>query len=261
MTTQTVNFTDRKRITRNDARIRLHQEGDTYTFTAQLQLKPYKLPGSAKVYVEAYYQWRTKRFSYGTVENIQEPTDRSLREFGSIERIKFRVKVVDVEKDFGRILAQADRITPRGLDSQKRKSILPTEWEEDIGEQIWVLHYEDDGPILKINPRFKHQRRAVEHIFAPVVLPQVFRDILYKIYRPGSREDLMEDSSDADDAHWHIRWKKFVYRLMGTDRPESADEAQIEDWIDDVVQKFCRHHKLLDKFDTVLESVSGDAKE
>src|SRR6185437_11377540 len=110
MTIRRFNYTERRRISRSDARISLVSQGDATAFDADLHLSGYDLPASANVIIEAYKSPILMRFDLGTIGSARRPASTLLSEFEPPEGVKFRVKVVTDETSTGRLLAVADQI-------------------------------------------------------------------------------------------------------------------------------------------------------
>ena len=62
-----LNFTGRRKISRNHVTITVSGIGGIESFTAELQLDRYGFPPTAAVIVEAYRQLELVRFDFGTV--------------------------------------------------------------------------------------------------------------------------------------------------------------------------------------------------
>lgn len=246
-----LNYTDRKRIKRDDVSIRLHRNGEGLVFDAALQLTDYKLDRITpppQVYVEAYRGasalW--KRFDYGRYGTIQPPADRSLDEFGVPEGILFRVKVSAAADDtLGRLLAEADGIRPRLPDEQDAhgERLIQHVAADDIGDELWrVTDFDSQLPLLKVNSRVPmgvdQFLRDPQH--RAVVMPAVMRQILTRILI------LDRDAWDDEDGNWQVRWLNFASGLPGVSQRPQADEEsgrlrnadELERWIDDAVESF-----------------------
>src|ERR1700728_3479645 len=91
-----LNYTSRHKINREHAQIVTHDgaAGGPPTFDATLTLAGYSLPGPARVFVEAYRQTAWQRFDFGTIGICTPPENRLLTEFGVMDGVQFRVKVV-----------------------------------------------------------------------------------------------------------------------------------------------------------------------
>src|SRR5207237_6506565 len=110
-----------------------------------------KLPGQARVFVEAYHRASYMRFDYGLVSDLRAPANRQLSEIERGSTPLFRVKVIDDTSDTGRVRAEADAISPLDADQldANRTSILPVV-KADLGQDIWRVQFEtaDGRPVL-----------------------------------------------------------------------------------------------------------------
>ena len=89
-----------------------------------------------------------------TVGAKQIPDVLSLNEIDPASAVLFRIKIVDSEKEKGKILASADRVRP-SIEGEHagRKSIFPVEY-RDLRQEIWRVEIEDDvGPVLLLNSK------------------------------------------------------------------------------------------------------------
>lgn len=247
-----LNYTDRKKINRDDVSIRLHRNGQGLAFDAELRLADYKLDKVApppQVYVEAYRGasalW--KRFDFGRYGTIQPPSDRSLDEFGVPEGILFRVKVSAAGDDaLGRLLAEADAIRPRLPDEQDGhgQPLIQHVAADDIGDELWrVTDFDGSLPLLKVNSRVPmgvdQFLRDPQHRAA--VMPAVMRQVLTRILI------LDRDAWDEEDeGSWQVRWLNFAARLPGVGQRPDADEEngrlrnadELDRWVDHAVEAF-----------------------
>lgn len=250
------NYTGRKRIPRSKVSIEIvtGRNGQA-TFEASISLADLNLPKSADVFVEAYRRSFFKRFYFGTVSRLKQPTDRSLVDLDPQALAMFRVKVVEAAGK-GRILAVADKIIPRRAedDLANRICLLPVDF-VDLGQCIWRLDLAGDWPSLQLNIRIEDIReiaRSGAH-FLSLVYPEVVRQILHKIV---VEEDHTDPETDPED--WMSQWLIFA-RLLGVKQlPPSGDsEPILQDklkWIDDTVEAFGTNNKILEKFRLGLSS-------
>lgn len=255
--TRRLNYTGRQRIRRQDVDIRVHQprEADPPVMSARLDLSSYTLPPEARVVIEAYRQTAWQRFEYGTVAAVREPDDRTLREFGSEEGVRFRVKVIQPPTPgaaAGRILAQADSIEPDR--DGPRQSMLPLEPDPNLRDEVWRLDLdEDDGPLVRVSTHLVRDRHELARspAFLALVLPEVLRRIL-----AWALEDGLPD--DDDEMEWRSprgRWIRYGCGLLGQAEPpeelgDPNDGADARDrWIDEVVTRFCREHRIAGAFE------------
>jgi hypothetical protein len=249
-----LNFTGRRKISRQHVTITVSGIGGIETFTADLQLLGYGLPESAAVIIEVYRQLELLRFEFGTVGKLAPPAVPRLSEFGTTEGLKFRVKVVSTDEPKGRLLAVADRIAPRHEHQQSllRVPLLAVK-SQDLGREVWRLDFTDE-PLLLINPRVVPKKQLVESAeFQSLVLPEILRSILSRIL-------LVEENRIPDDSDdWTSRWLQFAESMPGVGKvPEhDAPEADL-DWIDSAISSFCRWRSVDRQFTSFWTERTSD---
>ncbi len=246
-----LNFTGRKRIRRKDVRISLLEakHPDPPVVSVDLDIPSYELPAHASVFVEAYRQVALQRFDYGTIGNIKEPEDRRLLDFETGDGVLFRVKVVDVssgERHAGLILAQADGLSA-SMENRKR-SLLCLVPDPELRDEVWRLEATDDN----VHPEVRVSRHLIhDHIdfgrsneFLSLSMPEILRRIL--------RWALAEDRPEEEDG-WHQprgQWLRLAIGMLEQkDLPEhidgpNADGDQRDEWVERVVTRFCRTHRI-----------------
>ncbi|MCA9033568.1 MAG: hypothetical protein KDA91_00500 [Planctomycetaceae bacterium] len=231
-----LNFTGRRRISHSHVQISVTGIGGIETFHARLELASYKFPPTARVVIEAYRQLELSRFEFGTVEQIDVPSNCRLSEFGSLSGLRFRVKIVSTDVPRGRLLGVADRIHPQDShrESLLRVPLLPVK-SQDLGREVWRLDFSDE-PLLLVNSRLVSRKALVQTSeFQSMVLPEILRSILNRIVLV----DQVRSGDDNDD--WSARWLNFAASLPGSGvLPEQADMELDHDWIDMAVGSFCR---------------------
>lgn len=246
------NYTGRLRIQREHARITVNvPPRGVPTFTAQLELGGYKLPGEACVYVEAYRHTSHMRFDWGTVAAARPRNGCELSEFGTGEGVLFRVKVVEpagghVHGRPAQLLAVANGLTPRRLveSTEQSESLLPIDLREI--DEIWRLEFDPDdttGPVLFLNRRLVPDKTALVRSmeFTTLVLPQILRVVLERILQSTDGEA----SEEADD--WRALWLSMARRLPGVGPlPPNDDDHRddVEEWVNACVGAFSRSFRL-----------------
>jgi hypothetical protein len=237
-----LNYTNRKKLTRDQVRIRLlpGANGDPRPFEADLHLPP-DLPGEARVFVEAYRSSPAARmrFDFGSVHAIKPPPleQRRLAEFHDDHRPPlFRVKVTDVTHEPGRLLADAHQIRPLDPDEQpdQRQGILYVAW-RDLDGPVWAMDLEDErGPQLLIDAKADpHHDLPDRTEFKALVYPEVIRRVMTWILIDQKGESIEDPES------WHALWVRFPQRSFGFSEEPPAADADDEDkraWIDDAVR-------------------------
>lgn len=230
-----LNFTGRQRISHDHVRVSLIADGQN-SFSARMNLESYGFPDSAAVIVEAYRQLELARYEFGTVVRPIPPPNCRLSEFGSLDGVKFRVKVVSVDEPHGRLLGVAERIVPtdEALDRTRRIPLINVKG-HDLGREIWRVDFTDE-PILLINYRLVNKHSlARSGVFQSLVLPEVLRSILTRILLIEQYR-YFEDEED-----WGARWLQFASSFPGVgDVPEEEDPELDAEWIDSAVSAFCQ---------------------
>jgi hypothetical protein len=257
------NFTNRIRIGRDCISIQLENERTSqYEFRAKLNLNNLDFPKDSEVFLEAYYQTEKKRFSFGSLGQLSQPSDRSLAEFASFANVNFRLLVVSPGEHNRSILGVADRLTPEyGVNGRTqgngKLSILPVETSDEMSE-AWRLDFSTDEPVLILNSRLFDikQKLDTDPIFKLLILPQVIRFIVYRmIYIEHAQID------DEDSAY--SNWFKFLLKQLkkGVKIPSTDvdsvdfDEELLDKWTNDVIDNFCDSLKLLENVNSVVLEV------
>lgn len=247
---QTFNWTERKRISREDAQITLIRSTTPATFSASLSLVDYKLPADAKVVVEAYRQTTWRRFAMGSVALVRPEEPLTLEAFGDPDAVMFRVKVLAADPLDGRILAEADRLrVVDPLDEPTGQRPLLRTRGDDLGEEAWQLRLDDggEGPLLVLNNRLEDWKQTARTAqFRLLVYPELMRQILRAAVNPDS----------TSDDGWQRDWLQFAQSLPGVDESPD-DDATADDrdmWVTDAVTAFCRKHDLIKKYAAVISA-------
>ena len=255
------NYTRRKKIAVAHAPVSIRTAGAEIRFDAILSLADYRLPGPARIFVEAYRgataSWQ--RFDFGTVEaqNPAEPLTGVLTEFGTPDGILFRVKVVDGAAGVGRLLAAADQIRPVSVDgdTSAAKSLLNT-MPFDLNGEAWRVEFPSDRnpPTLLIDPKAGGKDFARTPEFRALAAPAVMRDIL-------TRYVVIDDAEldDEDETDIRGRWVRFAETIGGPFPGFKNVEWEARDeWVKTVVTAFARREKMVDAhFLTRLEEAQA----
>jgi hypothetical protein len=253
------NYTGRRKILREDIDLQIIQGADgALSFKAQLKLSEYgfdKLDPVPRVFVEAYRgataTW--KRFAFGDARSIQAPEDLSLNEFRVPEGILFRVRITSIEDGrLGKLLAEADAIQPKSANDDDGfvQPLIQHMAADDIGDELWRIHYSNTLPILKINDRIQIgvDQFLMNPIYRAVYASAVMRQVLQRILLI---DRFVGDEDDASD--WRQLWLRFGFSLTGSAAPDFAGEESIEaieSWVSDAVEAFCRSGRMLPTFNS-----------
>lgn len=254
-----VNFTNRKRLDKSCASIRMFVFGDSAPteFQAELNFDDQGLPADARVYVEAYYRSSLMRFPFGTVAGCSSYASSRFKLTEILNSIAFfRVKVVDEAEEIGRIIASIDRIkaTTPGQQAAKELSLMYVQY-TDLGDRVWKLDV-DEGhamPVLQINNNLSvdgslAQILTSDPMFFSLVYPATVRSIFEFL--------LITSDLDIEDPHgWPRQWLKFAFSMLG-ERKLPLGNAGLDEkweWIDNVVQAFCANQGVKAKFEQALQ--------
>ncbi|MEZ6190412.1 MAG: hypothetical protein R3C45_03880 [Phycisphaerales bacterium] len=245
MTVKRINFTNRKRLTREHANIVIHPPINGQgcaTFDAQLDLNHLRPQAdTARVFVEAYHQTTRMRFDFGTVGAITHPAraECRLHEFHDWKDVLFRVKITDVQDHPGQLLGWGNQIRPKGPDDMDEPDLVRFK-DADLYGLLWDIEYDDHGPVVLI----ELNAGGVQHVgrddrFRAAVFPEVLRRTLVKA--------LVEDEIAHDDVdHWFALWfEGFLKPKLGLPAPPPAEDiTRRRDWIDNAVKAFARHFRI-----------------
>lgn len=242
-----VNFTGRKRIPRSRVEIEVY-DGEPRQFAASIDIAQYGFPADAEIIIEATCAGSTNicRFGFGTAGKLEQPQDCLLNGLAG-ENVFFSLKVVDRTNKFGRILGLAENIRPIKAGKQTatgRRGILPIE-RVAMGQELWRLDFKEQDVFLCVNKDVGDlsERFGFDPLFFTTLYPGIIRTILHRGI--GEQPDI-----DSDDDRWPVLWLNFGRRIHSShlDPPPADDLVQCEEWVEDVVEQFCRLHQLKQKY-------------
>jgi len=246
MPIQRINFTSRRKLTREQANVLIHPAADPTapaSFDVQLDLNGLRPRGdAARVFVEAYHQTTRMRFDFGTVAApiCPIPLERRLHEFEDWKFVRFRVKVTDVTETPGRIIAWANQIKPTGPDDQNQSDLLRFK-DDDLYGRLWDLVYDEEGPIVLIERTAGGaQKVGRDSHFIAAAYPEILRRALDNA--------LLEEKAVHDDPeHWFKTWYDgFLKAKLGLPEPPAAgyDPAR-RVWINKAVNAFATKFQVV----------------
>jgi hypothetical protein len=236
-----INSTGRKRIAREDIRIKLVDTGTGAppTFSADIKLAPeLLLDPTARVYVEPYVGSSSMRFSFGVVAKVTPPENCVLSDIDAGANVLFRVKVVDESTEVGRILAAANGIRPESdAEGEERKPLLPLRT-FDLGDELWRLEIDKDaGPTLTVNSRIADlaDRMRTDAFLQGVVYPEVVRQMVRAAF---GRTD--SDSEETDG--WISDWRAWLTEQLGREITEdvTSDDDEMAALANEIAAAFAK---------------------
>jgi hypothetical protein len=246
------NYTGRKKILRDDVKIRLHGGfNDTPIVDAALDFKDYGFPPECSIFLEPQSKTRFMRIELGEVANSVRRNGIKLTEFDDAIDIDFRVKVVDPSK--GLLLGIAENVRAYSKDDQlndNQESILPVS-SVDLSSHgvLWRVVQDDQRAVLEIERELGSRDQVVRSLtFRAFILPAAMRQILVKLLS----DDQAWDSELSDPQELSTRWLLFT-RQIGAGVPEK-DMDNVE-WIDNAVRILASRIGV--RQEAILASVEG----
>ncbi len=249
-----INSTGRQRIKRDALEIRLLDTaiGEPMKAKVRLDLGNHGFPDNAKVVIEAYHRSSGMRFECGTIANCDVPELLVLTEVDRDSSPLFRLKVVGVGTDSGRILGSAERIQPRSEDDgDGKRSLFPIAY-RDLQCDTWKVNIEPgDRPRLIVNKRlngFSHKLQE-SALLQGLVLPAALRFVLVELCKAD------ETGEDEDDGNWKDEWLDYCSQNLGApDDPRLLNSEQEKaEWIDEAVRHFAEKCDFVDRISKMKE--------
>jgi hypothetical protein len=241
-----INSLGRKRIARDCVAISV-MDGEPRRFSARLELPDHGWPLDTIVVMEAMCAGSptVKRFSCGSLGDLKMPKDALLDGLTG-KNVFFNLKVIDRTQKVGRILGVAENVRPiaTGIQTESgRRGILPVEAVE-LGQQLWKLDFREQDVFLLVNESIAglSERMRSDPMVYALIYPEVIRQVVSRAI------DQNIDLEEEDD-RWPYLWLSFARNLHPEQElPPSADEPEAKDeWVEQVVEAFCRKHGLRDK--------------
>lgn len=183
----------------------------------------------------------SQRFDMGTVAAFRKD-NLPLDELDLSELLKFRILIHPASES--KLLASAENLRP--LNETESESLLPME-PTDLGQLLWRVDIDDEGPVLKFNSSIFPSAAGVENYlpFAALVLPEAVRRVMEHI---ADEPDSLTDDSDPFNL-----WGPWLDAL-GLDRPmNDADDKEKRDWCNRVVEAFCNRYSFGSRLGQQLE--------
>ncbi|MEQ1517731.1 MAG: hypothetical protein ABL931_14710 [Usitatibacteraceae bacterium] len=222
------NPTGLREIDRNRVAISVTEIAGRRCFSLErLDVKGMDLSEKLKVVVVARAGNTTNRYDVGTVGDLNRNT-KSLEALDRSHPLRFRILLHEADQPM--LIASVENLRPRN--ESQSESLLPMEAAE-LGERLWKLVIEDDGPVLQFNSRVFPNAAGAENFapFGALVLPEALRQVMEYISAEPAR---LADESDP----W-CTWGDWI-DAVGAERPPSAgDDAERRIWCDQVVDRFC----------------------
>lgn len=202
------------------------------------------------IFLEIYYGSQTASHLLGSLESVYDNVEKNffVNEFPP-ELLKVRLKIVD--KENGKLIASADRVTPEYVnhDKEDRKknkvfqSSLFNFKNGEIEQPFTVVMQPGDRPIVRLNQSIKLKEELIkDNNLQSLLLPSILKEILLKY--------IMNDEFIEDD--WRDRVLRFAEQICDEKIPDRDDDfgeipksKEVIEWIDRVCDNFTRDNKFI----------------
>ena len=197
-----------------------------------------RLPKTAQVKLRLFENKLAETLDFGTLGDLKPYVDITSRSF-SAPSCQLRI-VATEEKVKGLLLGSTDTWTLRMEEEKEnvdREGILLFQ-PNDISPRSWKLDLrEDDYPIVYIDeniPSSNNWARS-DPTFTSCVLPAIIREVF---------EDIFSNNAPPE-REWQEDWIQWAEDLMpGREPPWTDGRTHQREWLDDLLDTFCRRHNL-----------------
>jgi hypothetical protein len=223
------NPTGLKEIDRSRVSISVSESAGRRSFILErLDLKDTGLADNLRVVVLARAGNTNMRHEMGATYSLAHES-RSLDGLDRSQPLRFRI-LLHGEND-PKLTASIENLRPR--DDAQSESLLPMEPAE-LGQRIWKLVINEDGPVLQFNSVVFPSAAGAENFvpFGALVLPEALRQVMEWIAGdPGCLVD--EGDPRSSWAGW--------LDAVGAERPpeDGDDNEAVTAWCNQVVDRFC----------------------
>lgn len=252
---RTIRLTGRRQLPVSCANVGMRDIGDKRVVTLAIaDNNAFRgFPRSARITLKLVENKQMELLDFGTLDAPKAVADLKNPTFGDPS---CQLRIADAGTNHLGILLGSTK--PWRLESNKTPRqggvrgilhFLP----KDIAPRAWRLAIQENShPVVEIDKRIPNPRSWAKSnpVFVAAVLPaiiqQVFEDVLSK--------------PDPGDIEWMNDWLRWAETLMpGNPPPKSdADQNERSEWIEGLVDSFCRHHRLSDRIvdDLLQEKVA-----
>lgn len=241
------NPTGLKELDRSRVSISVSEISGQRSFTLdRIDLKGTGLADTLHAVIVARAGNTSLRYEMGTVSLVSNAS----RSLGGLDRSQpLRFRVLLFVHGNPKLVASIENISTR--DDSQSESLLPME-PADLGERLWKLVINEDGPVLQFNSKvFPSAAGAENYIpFGAMVLPEALRQVMERIAgEPGC----LEDESDP----W-FAWAGWLHAI-GVERPPSDwDDEEQASWCNRVVDRFCGRFNFATQLNAELLGGAGN---
>lgn len=213
------------------------------------------LPSSAQVKLRLFENNFLETLSFGTLDDVKkgvEPLKLKRHDVFSAPSVQLRIVGTEGNRR-GLVLGSTNswrlRMDGGNKEEDVGEGILPVV-SGDISPRVWKLQRgNDDAPWLYIDESIDDSANWAGNdvTFASCALPAVVKEIFDDIFR----------NRKESEQQWVADWMDWANNLTGAKCDHSATEEEHEEWIDKLLEVFCRQHNFLRMLEFKLE---GDNK-
>ena len=212
----------------------------------KLSLDESGLNGDLNLIVVAKAGNTSQRVHLGTLSNYSLEPSYELDNLDTSAPIRFRLLIHGVNNP--QLIASIEKIRPNN-DGQS-ESLLPME-PADLGQRLWKLNIDEDGPVLQFNSNVFPNAAGTENYFpfTALVIPDALRQVLQFI---SNEPEKLDDEGDP----WYL-WGKWIKDIGANFPPlDTEDEQEKSRWCNDVVDIFCDKYKFADQLNLIIKNYS-----
>lgn len=246
-----INSTKRKKILTRNVKIELSLDPSPSISIPTLNLAEYDFPQDAKLMLDVFASGYNgmEQIELGTVGApiTTSPLPESIWE--RVDSVQFMLKVVDRSDEYGLLLGTTTKLKTIGSGGGSELALMAS---PDLGDRPWKLEFSEKDVALLYNSDLPNVKGRGSLIC--LFLPDIVRQILYRA------------ALDRDEPEWAPRWlawgKLYHKDQIGlidddTDR-ENLSWEEVEEWVEDVIQKFCEEFSFKKKFVDLFKTSKSD---
>ena len=238
-----IRLTGRRQLRKSSVKARIIDRGDEkwVELTVQDPGSLQAFPDDAQVKLRLSENKCSETINFGTIHKIKQVEKLKNGAF-SAPSCQLRV-VASTTAEMGRLLGSTDTWTLRAKEpnTPETDGIL-TFQRKKIHPQIWELELRDDEyPIVYVDESIPNSTSWVRNdpVFVGCVLPAVVRRVFEEVLRRHYRDI---------DAEWMQKWLQWANELTGNvdEVPPEDEFEEQERWMNEIVERFCERHSLVE---------------
>lgn len=252
---RSIGYTKRRELAKSSVEVKLMESeaGKRISLSLASHSAFNRIPYSSRVKLRVFENHCSETVMFGTLEEVGdgvEPQELVNHEAFSAPSVQLRVVEADGEHR-GLVLGSTRKWTLRtegeDIAGNLNEGMLWLQ-SKDISNRIWKLEVRDDEqPIVYINSKIRNPYVwAKSDIgFASCVLPTVIREIFDEIL-------LLLEHSDQQK-QWADDWISWAESLLNAKFDRTAEDVDQKEWVDNLIDEFCKEHDLLNQLVRKLE--------